>query len=515
MFSSKYVSKYIKNSLFLFFTMKITIQFLVFPFKTYHPGNFTQINNSNSFSKEDLLNYWLPNEMYTYLNVGFPPSKVYTFIDSQNYGSYMDNSICQLPSKYNNDSSSTFSNISNYIVVFSNFYNMCFAKETFSAYTTFDLDENKRKILSNITFLYAVNPFNDTLYSKFNKDIPITGFSCFHIGLQLPTSLDYYDSLIIQLKKYDYIETEYWTIEFNNKDNNKKGLFDLYDNEGENEGYFIIGLPPHKYNPNKYNEERFRTTVSKIRYKNYEDCRVNLWGIIFDQIYFISNNSTKNEIILKSTKCKLSLDINLIEGSTNYLNNIEEEFFNELYNKSICNKERIKSKKNGLYYIITCDKDYYDEIKKFPTLYFKSNELEYIFELTYKDLFAINGDKIFFMIIFRSNEAMFTFGKLFYKKYMLTFNFDNRIIGFYNDKIKIQQRKYFKDNKTMKKKLTVFSLFLIFLLILILVFIKIKKQFLSDRQKRMNELIDDNYVYMINKAKNKESENTFFEVKNY
>ena len=42
--------------------------------------------------------------------------------------------------------------------------------------------------------------------------------------------------------------------------------------------------------------------------------------------------------------------------------------------------------------MITCNKDYYDEIKKLPTLYFKSNELEYIFELTYKDLFAINGD---------------------------------------------------------------------------------------------------------------------------
>lgn len=63
-----------------------------------------------------------------------------------------------------------------------------------------------------------------------------------------------------------------------------------------------------------------------------------------------------------------SLDINLIEGSTNYLDNIEELFFNDLYNKSICEKERIKSEKNGLYYMITCEKKYYDEINKFPTL---------------------------------------------------------------------------------------------------------------------------------------------------
>ena len=505
MFSFKYVTKYIKNLLLLFFIIEITHQILVFPLKTFRPINFTSINNSHSFSKEDFLNYWLPNEMYTYLNVGSPPSKVYTFIDSENYGSYMDNSICQLPSKYNNDSSSTFTNTSNYIVSFSHFSNMCFAKETFSAYTTFDLNESRRKILNNMTFLYAIKPYNDTLYSKFYSDVPITGFSCFHIGLQLPISLDYYDCWIKQLKKSDYIETTYWTIEFNN---NKKGLFDIYNNEDEYEGNLVIGLPPHKFNPNKYKEDIFRSTVSKVRYKNYEDYRVNLWGIIFDKIYFISNNSTKDEIILQSTKCKFSLDINLIEGSTNYLNNIEQEFFNELYNKSICYKERIKSEKNGLYYMITCDKNYYEEMKNFPTLYFKSNELDYIFELTYKDLFSINGDKIFFMVIFRSREAMFTFGKLFYKKYLFTFSFDNKIIGFYNDKISIEKKNYFNDDKIlMKRKIFIILICIVIAFVLIIVFIKVKKNCLSERQKRMNELIDDNYVYMINKAKNNSSEN--------
>ena len=239
--------------------------------------------------------------MYTYLYIGSPPSKIFTFLDSEEYGSYMDNSICQLPSKYNNESSYSFINISNYIVSFSHFSNMCFVKETFSAFNSFDLNENEKKNLYNITFLYAVKPSNDTVFSTIYNDIQITG-SCFHIGLQLLIGLDYYNSWIIQLKKFDYIESAYQTIEFKNN-KNKNGLFDYYNyDENENEGFLVVALPPHKYNPNKYNENIFRNTVSKIRYKNIYDYRVNIWGIIFDKIFFISNNSTKNEIILQSLK---------------------------------------------------------------------------------------------------------------------------------------------------------------------------------------------------------------------
>ena len=177
--------------------------------------------------------------------------------------------------------------------------------------------------------------------------------------------------------------------------------------------------------------------IKILRIKNYEDYRVNIWGIIFDKIYFITRNETSinNEIILQSTKCKIDFGINLIEGSNNYLTNIENEFFNDLYSNNICFKEKRTSEKHGIYFVIWCKKSSYEEIKKFPSLYFKSNELEYIFELNYEDLFMIQGDKIFFLVIFRSSQGMFTFGKLFFKKYLFTFSFDNKIIGFYNDKL--------------------------------------------------------------------------------
>ena len=44
---------------------------------------------------------------------------------------------------------------------------------------------------------------HDTIYSKYYKE-PVTGFSCFHLGLQLPASLDYYDLWVEQLKKKRY-----------------------------------------------------------------------------------------------------------------------------------------------------------------------------------------------------------------------------------------------------------------------------------------------------------------------
>ena len=274
----------------------------------------------------------------------------------------------------------------------------------------------------------------------------------------------------------------------------------------------IIGVPPHQYNPEKYKEKNFRSVVSQLRIKNYDDRRVNIWGIIFDKIFFKSNKDFLNnsEIILESIKVKFDFSINLIEGSNNYLDNIEKEFFNELYNRNICFKEKIRSEKNGVYLVIWCDKNYYEEIKKFPTLYFKSNELEYIFELNYEDLFMMHGNKIFFLILFRTSQGMFSFGKLFFKKYLFTFSFDNKIIGFYNNNLVVNSHQTNNKNKEqssgIKEKIIIFSLCIIFIFTLFVILLKIKKKYLNNRQKRMNELMDNNYIYMSNQADNNISE---------
>ena len=504
MFSLKYV-KNIKFFLLIFLLIVTSKAYLVFPINTILEPNFQEINNSLNFTSEDLLNYYLPNEMYTYIYMGTPKTKLYTYLDFENYQSFTDNSVCNLPSTYNNDTSSTFLSISEYNIPFSHFSEMCLAKETFYVYDHLNSEQKDLKKMENLTFLYGTIPKNNSLYFKLDPNRTITGYSCFHFSLQIPSSSYYYESLIKQFKKNDYIETTYWTLEFNNEKIDNINFFG-------NDTNLIIGVPPHQYNPNKYNEKNFRSVVSQLRIKNYDDRRVNIWGIVFDKIFFKSNNESLSgsEIILESIKVKFDFSINLIEGSNNYLDNIENEFFNELYNKNICFKEERRSEKNGVYLVIWCDKNYYEEIKKFPTLYFKSNELEYIFELNYKDLFMIHENKIFFLILFRTSQGMFSFGKLFFKKYLFTFSFDNNIIGFYNNNLVINSHQTNNKNKEQnsgtKEKIIIFILSVAFIFTLIVILIRIKKKYLNIRQKRMNELMDNNYIYMSNQADKNVSE---------
>ena len=477
--------------IFIFLAIK-TNGYLVFPIKTYYSDYFYQINNSNSFNSTDFLNLWAQNKLYTYIYVGTPPKKVFTFLEAEDYESFMDNSICPLQSIYSNESSTTFVKNSDFNIYYSSYSNMCFAKETFSGYTDFDLNEQKVKKMPNLTFLYSSKPKQDNLVSKHNSDnINVTGFSCFHMGLQI-TSSNFFDIFVNQLKKMDYIESTYWTIEYNSNN-----LFDLNE-----QGYLVIGLPPHKYKPNKFKENKFRSTVAQLRLKDY-DLRVSAWGIVFDKIFFTNKNHTKN-IQFRMIKCKFSFSFSLIEGSREYLDNIENEFFNELYNSGICFKDEITDEKYEQYFVIYCLKNKFTQIEKFPTLYFQSIELNYTFELTYKDLFAENGNKVFFLMTFKKRGYMFTFGKIFFKKYFLTYSFDNKLIGFYpndkdNDKLNIRNGNYNETN--IKYNIIIMIFFIFCLVILFILFITIKKRCLTDRQKRMNELIDGNYVYMENKLK--------------
>ena len=123
----------------------------------------------------------------------------------------------------------------------------------------------------------------------------------------------------------------------------------------------------------------------------------------------------------------------------------------------------------------------------------------------------MRGNKLFFLIIFRTSQGMFSFGKLFFKKYSFTFSFDNKIIGFYSNNLVLNSQKINdkngENNFGIKEKIIIFILSIVFIFVLLVFVIKIKKKFLNDRQKRMNELIDNNYVYMPNQAKNDYSSN--------
>ena len=71
-------------------------------------------------------------------------------------------------------------------------------------------------------------------------------------------------------------------------------------------------------------------------------------------------------------------------------------------------------------------------LQTFPSLYFQHIDLDYIFELSYQDLFVEKDGKYIFLVIENYEGENWLIGTPFLKKYQFIFNEDSKTIGFYN-----------------------------------------------------------------------------------
>ena len=81
-----------------------------------------------------------------------------------------------------------------------------------------------------------------------------------------------------------------------------------------------------------------------------------------------------------------------------------------------------------------CNKSTKDILyEKLPNIKFSCIELDYIFELTFEELFYEKNDYIYFMILFTKYESNthWIMGQIFTSKYNFVFNSDLKQIGFY------------------------------------------------------------------------------------
>ena len=79
-------------------------------------------------------------------------------------------------------------------------------------------------------------------------------------------------------------------------------------------------------------------------------------------------------------------------------------------------------------------------------LFFKFNQKNflYTFELNYDDLFKEKGDKIYFLIWFStSKKTAWEIGYPFIKKYLFTYNYDNKLVSFYNNMKDIKDKGFY------------------------------------------------------------------------
>ena len=95
------------------------------------------------------------------------------------------------------------------------------------------------------------------------------------------------------------------------------------------------------------------------------------------------------------------------------------------------------SKLQSRVYICRNTEEIKNELKeKFPPLKMEKKAYSKIFELTYDDLFLVKNDKIFFLVYFSYyTTSDWEVGLPFLQKYFLNYNYDTKLISYYNNDI--------------------------------------------------------------------------------
>ena len=480
------------------------------------PFELNQINfKKGRYSATELINTLFETEFYTPIQLGEKGQKYFGIISFDDHHPILSGTNCEKIQKFSNnkdiikegyyiDKSNTkkyLGNTTNYLnsLKFVEFYS-----EYFWYYNETLNETNKNNIKSHEIFLIMDN------YTK-----PVNPQKCLSIGLSEPFKVYSTPSpphLIDDLRSKRKISTQDWTIKFTD----------------QNEGQLIIGDLPHKYEEDivKYSEDNYT--------KCNTECIVTFfqpWGIGAKEIYF--NNITNDKIIVNKNNNKLVLVYNFgfIIGSNHYKDLINQYYFQNLITQNICvleksnitkyNKTHYFIKSEGDFSVYICQKEKMkNHLKDFPNLYFSHIKYEYIFELTYKDLFKEINDYYYFMVIFPNlnsedydvdEKQEWHLGIPFLRRYQFVLNFDYKSVGFYKFKnLDYQDEDNNNEKKNNGKKKGISKVLLIILevlivLILIIVSFFIGKFVSKQRKKRANELKDEDYEYIEGNAHENEN----------
>ena len=453
------------NSILLIFIQLNNIElteenYIKIPFKVINENEPEVFN-----SLDDYFKSWYYISFYGQVSVGTPPKKVIAKLNFDDYGISILNKGCNYKGIsddiYNSlnvkDASSSFHQSTDYLdgnetFYYKSFYGAYYAKDHFY----FDTINSIYKV-EDLKFIYSPND-----NKKVSTCVNI-GFKAFSQNLR-ESSLN----VIKQLKNKNIINNYDWSIQF---DSSMK----IPD-----KGIFYLGAKPHEYNPELYKEKDLFGSGS------YSDDTVPYYNLNVDNIYFMNNEEKVS--ITDLDKLHLIPTNGLIKASQDYEKKIEVYFFNYFISQNKCFKEyRVKESKDSFRTFICYNKD---EIKKelkekFPTLKFVQKNFLYTFELTYNDLFREKGDKIYFLIWFSTSvKTAWEIGYPFMKKYLFNYNFDNKLVSFYNNNIEGN------NNESNDSKSWIIKLIIIVMLIIVVTALGflIGKNFTKKKKKNAQEL---------------------------
>ena len=161
------------------------------------------------------------------------------------------------------------------------------------------------------------------------------------------------------------------------------------------DGILICGINEKDYIP-IFKTNNIKTIKAEIR--SSDIC----WDIINIKVSykFSKQNTNINDYEVSGERITFNNEINYIICSYSYFISINKTFFNKPIKEKICTIiERIKTIGS---YIIFCEKKILEKISEFPKISFSHNGLDFIFELTFKDLFIEYDNKIVFLVVYNS-----------------------------------------------------------------------------------------------------------------
>ena len=413
----------------LFISIKSILSSIIIPFKNYIQENL----NRNIFE-----NLYITKITST-LKIGTPLQEIELYIQLQDDNIIIlnsDSKYCSSKIKcFNSKVSETFktNDKEEYYV---NLPQVESAKRS-----TDKLDLNSETKINNVEFLLT----NEILYKK-------SGI----LGLRMPDKKAQFN-LIKQLKNKDIINSYIFFIYFPDKNN-------------KYEGQIIIGEYPHDFNSKKYKKENMEkrqvsyTPTTTLGQDYIFECKKIFYG---------------DELVVKEQDISFIFESELFRASFKLKEILEENFFNKYLKKNECEIKIYKETiiKNCTY--IVC-KNSIDISKMKPLKFQIEDYLEEII-LTPEDLFLKVNNDLVFLIYFEDYWKMkWTFGYTFFRKYMVFFDQDSKMIGFYLE-------------KKGQNGISIFTIFFCVFLFGVILFLAFNIYQLIKRKKKIKakELIED------------------------
>ncbi len=446
--------------IFLFFIIFINIKSkgtpIVIPFES---------TNKKELKPEKYFFNLFNNELKINLKVGSHQQSIPCYLNLNSHTVYICGSDSELHNgqpKYEEYKSTTYTNLSSTI-----------SSESFYVIGMASKDQiciNDNQVI-NLKFYLAKTRFSsqELIYSCM---IGLGYEQVFYDDDDAEGYLEEIESFLSQLKNANLINKKVFFIKYNDNDDN---------------GEIIFGAFPHE-----------------IKDKYYEDCLEenyiegdNVYTSDIQIVWSIKGYIYSGEKLLFNYLSSIDFELNqgFIIGSYSYKKEVLNNFFSEKLTKGECYTQEVYQQKkafDGFY----CKKNI--DITKFENLRIILDKIKYRIDLTYDDLFTLNGDYLYFNVLFTQDEDEFKndfiLGKPVFRKYPIVFNFVRRSekIGFYNNlsyKKNGQNINNVNEGNGSGKKLTILLIIIGIVIICLLSYIIIR-YCRRPRKQKVNELIE-------------------------